>query len=138
MVRKRNKFFSLKKYERDVREREREREREGKLHIHNNGKKRRRTKKLHAWCVQETKKNPKPKMRERRSRKWSLKIKSLKKRKKPRHYYYYYYYYWWIFKDDDIPEVGRSHTPYFQFQYQKKFADEALRFSSRSSMPNNF
>jgi hypothetical protein len=77
------------------------------------------------------KKNPKPKMRERRSRKWSLKIKSLKKRKKPRHYYYY-----WIFKDDDIPEVGRSHTPYFQFQ-RKKIADEALRFSSRS-MPNNF
>ncbi len=62
------------------------------------------------------KKNPKPKMRERRSRKWSLKIKSLKKRKKPRHYYYYYY---WIFKDDDIPEVGRSHTLYFQFQKTK-------------------
>jgi hypothetical protein len=59
------------------------------------------------------KKNPKPKMRERRSRKWSLNIKILKKRKKPSHYY-------WIFKDDDIPEVGRSHTPYFQFRQKKK------------------
>jgi hypothetical protein len=77
------------------------------------------------------------KMRERRSRKWSLKIKSLKKRKKPRHYYYYYYYYYWIFKDDDIPEVGRSHTPRTSNSNQKKIADEPLRFSSRS-MPNNF
>jgi hypothetical protein len=51
-------------------------------------------------------------MRERRSRKWSLKIKILKKRKKPSHYY-------WTFKDDDIPEVGRSHTPYFQFRPNK-------------------
>jgi len=78
-------------------------------------------------------------MRERRSRKWSLKIKSLKKRKKPRHYYYYYYYYYyyWIFKDDDIPEVGRSHTPRTSNSNQKKIADEPLRFSSRS-MPNNF
>jgi hypothetical protein len=76
------------------------------------------------------KKNPKPKMRERRSRKWSLKIKILKKRKKPSHYY-------WIFKDDDIPEVGRSHTPYFQFRQKKKIADEALTFPSRS-MPNKF
>jgi hypothetical protein len=87
--------------------------------------------------VQETIKTPKPKMRARRSREWSLKIKSLKRRKKPRHYYYYYYYYYWIFKDDDIPEEGRSQTPYFQFQPKKKIADEALRFSSRS-MPNNF
>lgn len=86
---------------------------------------------MHGACKKQ-KKNPKPKMRERRSRKWSLKIKILKKRKKPSHYY-------WIFKDDDIPEVGRSHTPYFQFRPKKKKKSlMKLSHSPVDQMPNNF